>query len=100
MRRGCIINGCTVMLKMDVFKEFGLFDESLKYTQDYDFWLRLLPKYHFHYYNEPLVNYRVHSQMGTKKHKTAIRLELMETVKKHRAKMNELIQIEQNKKNQ
>jgi glycosyltransferase involved in cell wall biosynthesis len=92
MRRGCIINGCTVMLKMSIFHEFGLFDETLKYTQDYDFWLRILTKYDFIYYKEPLVNYRIHSNMGTKKHRAAIRLELLETIKRHKEKMNELIQ--------
>jgi glycosyltransferase involved in cell wall biosynthesis len=92
MRRGCIINGCTVMLKMNLFKEFGLFDETLKYTQDYDFWLRILKKYDFSYYQEPLVNYRIHSNMGTKKHRTAIRLELLQTINRHKAQMDELIQ--------
>jgi glycosyltransferase involved in cell wall biosynthesis len=92
MRRGCIINGCTVMLKMSIFNEFGLFDETLKYTQDYDFWLRILTKYDFHYYSDPLVNYRIHSNMGTKIHRAAIRLELLETIRRHKEKMNELIQ--------
>ncbi|MED1862808.1 glycosyltransferase family A protein [Fictibacillus nanhaiensis] len=91
MSRGCVINGCTVMLKMDVFREFGLFDETLLYTQDYDYWLRILSRYNFVYYPEPLVNYRIHKNMGTKQHKLEIRKELVITTKKHRFKMNELI---------
>jgi glycosyltransferase involved in cell wall biosynthesis len=93
MRRGCVINGCTVMLHMNLFKEFGLFDETLIYTQDYDFWLRVLSKYRFHYYPEPLVHYRVHSKMGTKQHRFDIRKELQITTKRHIDKMNELIKI-------
>ncbi|MDR7072045.1 glycosyltransferase [Fictibacillus barbaricus] len=92
MKRKCIINGCTVMLKMNIFNEFGLFDETLKYTQDYDFWLRILKKYDISNYNEPLVNYRIHSNMGTKKYKAAIRLETLETINRHKGKINELIQ--------
>lgn len=91
MRRGCMINGCTVMLRMNIFKEFGLFDESLLYTQDYDYWLRILPKYRFHYFSEPLVYYRVHSQMGTKQHRLQIRKELQLTTQRHIHKMNDLI---------
>jgi glycosyltransferase involved in cell wall biosynthesis len=91
MRRGCVINGCTVMLHMNLFKEIGLFDETLLYTQDYDFWLRVLSRYRFHYYPEPLVNYRVHRKMGTKQHRFDIRKELQITTKRHINKMNELI---------
>jgi glycosyltransferase involved in cell wall biosynthesis len=93
MRRGCVINGCTVMLKMNLFKEFGLFDETLLYTHDYDYWLRILSKYRFHYYPEPLVNYRVHDKMGTKKHRSKIRKELNSTIQKHLNSMNESIKI-------
>lgn len=67
MKKGNVINGCTVMLKKAVFEQVGYFDESLKGTQDYDLWCRILQHYDFHYLNEPLVKYRVHSGMSTKK---------------------------------
>ncbi|MBD7965587.1 glycosyltransferase [Fictibacillus norfolkensis] len=91
MRRGCVINGCTVMLNMNVFKQFGLFDESLLYTQDYDFWLRILPHFHFYYFPDALVHYRVHENMGTKRHKTEIRKELQTTIQRHLTKINALV---------
>jgi glycosyltransferase involved in cell wall biosynthesis len=91
MRRGCVINGCTVMLEMNLLEEFGRFDETLLYTQDYDYWLRILPRYTFHYYPEPLVNYRVHDQMGTKKHRIEIRQEMHNTIQRHSLSMNHLI---------
>ncbi|MBY6036299.1 glycosyltransferase family 2 protein [Fictibacillus nanhaiensis] len=91
MRRGCIINGCTVMLDMHIFKEFGLFDETLPYTHDYDYWLRILSKYHFHYYQDPLVNYRIHNNMGTIKHSAEIKLEIRKTIRRHKAQLNELV---------
>jgi glycosyltransferase involved in cell wall biosynthesis len=67
MRRGCHINGCTVMAPLEVLSEAGLFDTSLRFAQDYDLWLRLLSRYEFHYLDEPLVRYRVHGEMTTKR---------------------------------
>ena len=68
MKRQCWINGSTVMLHMDIFQQVGLFDESLRYANDYEFWLRVLLKHHFQFLPEPLVSYRVHEQMGTYLH--------------------------------
>lgn len=65
MKQSCFVNGCTVMLRMEVFGQVGLFDESLRYAQDYDLWLRIQQRYPFHYFHEPLVMYRVHDRMGT-----------------------------------
>lgn len=91
MRKGCIINGCTVMLKMKIFEEVGLFDTSLPYTHDYDLWLRILPHYHFYYFHEPLVMYRVHSEMGSKKYEQVIPQEILSVQGKHAKKLEELI---------
>lgn len=68
LSRACFINGCTVMLDMNLFTELGLFDESLLYTQDYDFWLRVSLDHNFHFMKDPLVYYRLHENMGSKKH--------------------------------
>lgn len=67
MKQGNVINGCTVMLKKSVFEHAGFFDESLKGTQDYDLWCRVMQHDDFLYLDEPLVKYRVHSGMSTKK---------------------------------
>ncbi|SIQ42491.1 Glycosyltransferase involved in cell wall bisynthesis [Peribacillus simplex] len=91
MRKGCIINGCTVMLKVKIFEEVGVFDTSLPYTHDYDLWLRILPNYHFYYFQEPLVMYRVHSEMGSKKYEQVIPREILMVQKKHDKKLEELI---------
>ncbi|ULM95096.1 glycosyltransferase [Peribacillus frigoritolerans] len=61
------INGCTVMMKMQVFSGIGVFNENLKFTQDYDFWLRALQNYEMYYLHEQLVKYRVHNGMGTRR---------------------------------
>lgn len=61
------INGCTVMIRKKVFDKVGIFNENLRCTQDYDMWCRILQYYDFHYLDKPLVRYRVHSKMGSKK---------------------------------
>lgn len=71
------INGCTVMFTRDMFNRIGLFNEALKYTQDLDFWYRvLLAGYHMPFLNEPLTGYRWHDEMGTRVHNTEVLTEL------------------------
>jgi glycosyltransferase involved in cell wall biosynthesis len=94
--RGCPINGCTVMMKMDLFKEVGIFDRSLPFTHDYDMWLRILPKYDFHYLDEPIVLHRVHDNMGTKHFEDRIKREIRFVQNKHRSILEQLIYKEEN----
>lgn len=84
--RYCPVNGCTVITKMDVFSKVGLFDESLRYANDYDMWCRISLSYDFFYMNEPLVLYRQHEDMGSKKHIKKINSEA-EIVKKRYKKL-------------
>lgn len=42
MKEYCFINGSTIMFKKNIISDIGKFDTSLKYTQDYEFWLRML----------------------------------------------------------
>ncbi|MGC4375442.1 glycosyltransferase [Fictibacillus sp. Mic-4] len=92
MMKGCFINGCTVMADMNIFNEMGMFDESLPYTHDYDLWLRILPKYHFYYIDEPLVYYRVHDQMGTKRHAEKINDEIKYVQQTHYGALSQFLQ--------
>ena len=91
MQTGCIINGCTIMMCTRVFSDIGLFDESLPYTHDYDFWLRALTKYSFHYLDEPLMYYRVHEQMGSKKFAQQIPQEIEFVQQKHQSALEKVI---------
>ncbi|MEE6131980.1 glycosyltransferase [Priestia flexa] len=91
---GCSVNGCTIMMKMDVFSTLGLFNETLRFTQDYDYWLRCVPAYEFYYLNEPLVHYRVHEEMGTKKHTKEIEREIKAVQESHRSVLNNMVQLE------
>ena len=53
-------SGSNVLIKSEVFKEVGLFDESLRASEDWDMWLRIAQKFHFDFVDSPLVQIRVH----------------------------------------
>jgi GT2 family glycosyltransferase/glycosyltransferase involved in cell wall biosynthesis len=50
----------TALIRMDCLKKVGGFDESLKYAQDYDLWLRILKYYDARLLKQPLLKYRWH----------------------------------------
>jgi glycosyltransferase involved in cell wall biosynthesis len=63
--QGCL-NGCTLMLPRSIFEKIGYFNESLHYTQDYDFWNRLaLGGIRFIFINDFLVKSRVHKNQNS-----------------------------------
>ncbi|MFC4776914.1 glycosyltransferase family 2 protein [Paenibacillus sp. GCM10023252] len=89
--KGCVVNGSTVLIKKDVFSSIGLFDESLPYTHDYEMWLRMLPHYEYYYIHEDLTFYRIHDQMGSKKHLEEIDREIILVQNKYHNQIQSLI---------
>lgn len=84
------INGCTVMMKKDLFSYIGLFDEGLLYTHDYDLWIRtLLGRFKIYYLNESQTMYRWHGEMGSKKHWPAIVNEIGQIQARYRDRLLE-----------
>jgi glycosyltransferase involved in cell wall biosynthesis len=68
-----LIHGCSVMLPLSLFEKVGLFNPSLKYTQDYDLWLRaIIAGYQFEFQNHPTTIGRVHSEQTGKKSDTRV----------------------------
>lgn len=59
------INGCSLMIPMHLLREFGKFDESLRYTQDYDLWNKILDQHEFFHQPEVLIRYRIHAAQDT-----------------------------------
>jgi len=51
----CIISPSSVMIHKDVFKEVGMFDETLPACEDYDLWLRIASLYPIHLINKALI---------------------------------------------
>ena len=70
------ITDIDVLNDKKIFQEIGYFDESLLYTHDYDFWLRVAQITSIGYLDVPTVLYRIHEGMGSKKYKPDIRKEL------------------------
>lgn len=78
------VNGCTVMMRKELFELLGGFDEGLPYTHDLDFWYRaMLAGFPFHYLGEPMTEYRMHDAMGTVRHRETIRVEVAATFAKY-----------------
>ncbi len=61
-------NGTTSIMHKSIFTKCGLFDESLKFKDDYEFWLRccILFNYTLHLLPENLAQYRIHENQMTK----------------------------------
>ncbi|WP_342415308.1 glycosyltransferase [Paenibacillus sp. FSL R10-2782] len=86
------INGCTVMMKRELFNHIGLFDEYLTYTHDLDMWFRvMLNRYDISYLNESLTSYRWHDGMGTIQHRPAIEKEISITQARFREPFQQLL---------
>ena len=65
----CVISPSSVMIHRSVFKDVGVFDESLEVCEDYDLWLRICAKYSVLFIDEPLiVKYGGHKDQLSRKH--------------------------------
>ncbi len=51
----CIVSPSSVMIKRSVFREVGLFDESMFVCEDYDMWLRVSLRYPILFIEEKLI---------------------------------------------
>lgn len=58
--------GSTAMVRRCCFEEVGYFDQTLKYAEDWDMWIRISARYPFETINEPLVLYREHENNKSK----------------------------------
>lgn len=94
MRKGCPVNGSTVLIGMDVFRKVGVFNEAYRYTHDYELWLRILQHYDWDYIGEPLIGYRVHDAMGSKLHSREQNEEIALVQKKYRKQLLRLLERE------
>ncbi len=68
----CYVNGSTCLFRRHVFETSGFFDERLGPSADWEMWMRIAHGFRFGYWPEPLVCYRVHPHM------TSRRADLME----------------------
>lgn len=90
--QGNPVNGCTIMIKRELFGAIGYFNEALPFTHDYDLWFRaILNGYPPILLNQSLTAYRTHEGMGTRKHFDAIMAEVAETIRRYDAPLRALI---------
>jgi len=62
------IHGCSLLIPKEAFNQYGLFNTTLKFTQDYDLWLRLSKYYNFKHIEKTLIQSRSHQEQDSKKH--------------------------------
>jgi len=58
-------NGCTMLIPRENFDMYGMFDETLRTTQDYDLFFKMFRTQRLVYINEPLTKYRSHESQQT-----------------------------------
>lgn len=63
--RGCI-HGCSLLIPRHAFEVCGVFNETLRTTQDYDLWFRMMRKFRFRHMPSLLVKSRWHEKQGSK----------------------------------
>lgn len=59
------IHGCTTLIPRSCFEKGGLFDETLRTTQDYDLWFRFAGLFPFVHQAKPMIKSRHHEAQGT-----------------------------------
>ena len=59
------IGGITLLIPKDAFDEFGDFDLSMRCTQDYDMWFKMLKSYKFVHMEDILAMTRIHSMQDS-----------------------------------
>lgn len=60
-------NGTTSLIHKSAFEKYGMFDETIGYAEDYEFWLRLclINEYNLHLVSKILAKYRIHEAQLT-----------------------------------
>jgi glycosyltransferase involved in cell wall biosynthesis len=70
-----LINGCTLLIPKVCFKKCGLFDTSLKITQDYDLWFKISEKFEFIHQPNILIQSRLHEKQDSIRYQNTCHLE-------------------------
>jgi glycosyltransferase involved in cell wall biosynthesis len=62
-----MVNGCNLLIPKKCFDETGLFNEDLRYSQDYDMWFRMFPKYSLLFHSDITITSRKHKAQDSLK---------------------------------
>ena len=58
-------NGCSMLIPKEFLIDAGLFDESVRTTNDYEMWFVLFHKHPIKFMKEYLIQYRIHASQDT-----------------------------------
>lgn len=61
------VMACTALFRRSVVDAVGGFDEAIRFSDDYDLWLRIVRHHAVAYIDEPLAMYRVHGDNESRK---------------------------------
>lgn len=61
------VMACTAVVRRSVLTDIGGFDETIRFADDYDLWLRIVRHHAVAYVDDPLAMYRVHASNESKK---------------------------------
>lgn len=64
----------SAVVRREVFDRVGLLDETLRMSEDFDFWLRTALHCEFRGVEEPLVKYRVHGEQTSRRTEERVRV--------------------------
>lgn len=80
----CYLCQPAVFWRREVMEHFGLFDRTLQYAMDYDYWLRIGRHRDFHYLEGAyLAGSRLHHDTKTLKHRVKAHHEILQVVMRH-----------------
>ena len=83
MLKGNYLYQPAVFARADVLQCYGYFDESLRFSMDYEYWLRFADREAFVYIDEPIANYRLHASSKTMGSTLKMMKEMVAVKKKH-----------------
>ncbi|WLD94956.1 glycosyltransferase [Alkalihalobacillus sp. AL-G] len=95
LQKSCPINGSTILVKKEIIPQVGWFDSELKYTQDYDMWIRISAKFKVSVLDETVLHYRIHDNMGSKRFTEDQWKEIKLVQEKYQGMLSRLIHIEE-----
>ena len=62
--------GSTPLIRRECFETVGMFDPALRFSEDWEMWIRIARRYHFATVDKPLTLYRQHGANMTKSYRT------------------------------
>ena len=82
-------NGSTSLIHKSVFDKCGLFDESLRHSEDYEFWLRATMIYNIkmELYAQPTIKYRIHPDQLTNSVRGSLDKQIKDSIRKRLAEI-------------